>query len=1163
MTQQDWPDDSLSQASEISDISDISDTDDSPQSINIDLSNGWPLTDTDFKILHYNINSILADDRLTKLSDICSTANCSVLIITESKLNSSIPDNLLTIPGYHQPLRHDRPVNGRHGGGTLMYVSESLTYRHQTHLQADKFEHLWVDVKVKNQTYTINAMYRPPNESAESHAEFLTTTEQILTRLHDYKTDNKIIMSDLNFGSCFCKFPKLPHKPLDSSAPDLFQSFGYFQLLDIPTRVTHDTTSLLDLCFVHSIDHLSSHGTLPKLADHEGIFVTFHNNLTQTKLKTKTIYDYKNIDEKSLINYIKTFDFESVVFSQPVRLQADIMTTVLTDIFSMFVTTKQIKIKPDSVPWTNTYTRLLLRKKNRNYYIFKKIKSKFLSAEADRSLSNDDLTLLRNRMDKSHMKSVSASNRYSFADKKSKSAFFNTVNSTMNNCNISAKKKFSILTKLMKNNKISSIPQLIEDGQNVTDPKDKSDILNRHFSSKAQVDRPDDHPPVLPRLDTISTLTSLNTSHIEISKFIRTMKRSSFSHCGIPAKFLFLIATPISFQLSTLFNNMFSEGFFPDIFKIAHVTAIWKGVGLKSSKLQYRPISLLPTLSKICESVIHNRLLSHFIENNIISDRQAAYMKGDSTLNQLIYLVHTIRQAWSKGKVTQGLFLDVMGAFDKVWHSGLIAKLESVGVNDSCLDIFKSYLFNRKQVVVVDGVKSPSSEIKAGIPQGSRLGPLLFILYIEDIQKDLESEVLIFADDTTLLATADNPSLTSDILNRDITKIIDWSNKWKVTFNPSKSESVIFSSKSLSSSSPVLQNNISPHSSKNWFAPLVFSNTTPLLFNNCTVKRVDTHKHLGVYLSSTLDWSEQIHQVCLKANRKLAVLRSVKGLKRNTLDLLYKLTVRSLVDYALPLYFGTLRQSDIMKLDQIQYKSAKLVTGALHYTSKEKLNVELGWESFQQRYKILGLSLFRKVVTFQTRPLLLTLKPELTSPANTRQGAQYKPFAFHNVKMSNSFFPYFTKLWNNLDKSVKGESDINIFKDILKQQLKPTRYKHFNKGSQLGNRQLTRLRLNRNYLNDNSFSIGLNDTPYCSCNGTSRETTKHFFQDCTLHSEERQALIGRVSESLPAFGTFSKKKQLDIILNGFNIDSPDFFHVNVSLQLKVQTFVLKTKRFNN
>ena len=189
---------------------------------------------------------------------------------------------------------------------------------------------------------------------------------------------------------------------------------------------------------------------------------------------------------------------------------------------------------------------------------------------------------------------------------------------------------------------------------------------------------------------------------------------------------------------------MFREGFFPDEFKVAHITAIWKQKGLKLSPQSYRPISLLPTLSKICESVMHHRLLSHLIENNLITDRQAAYMKGDSTTNQLVYLTHLIRSTWASGKIAHGLFLDVAAAFEKVWHKGMAAKLEQNGITESCLDLFKSYLSNRKQIVVVDGVKSHTEVINAGIPQGSRLGPLLFIIYINDIKDDLESGILMF-----------------------------------------------------------------------------------------------------------------------------------------------------------------------------------------------------------------------------------------------------------------------------------------------------------------------------------------------------------------------------------------------------------------------------------
>ena len=149
---------------------------------------------------------------------------------------------------------------------------------------------------------------------------------------------------------------------------------------------------------------------------------------------------------------------------------------------------------------------------------------------------------------------------------------------------------------------------------------------------------------------------------------------------------------------------MFAEGIFPDIFKIGHICCIYKGLsaGLKSSKTSWRPITLLPTLSKLAESVLHKRLLDHFLENNVISHRQAAYLKGDSTIQQVLYIVHMIRTAWSKKAIMQGVYLDVSAAFDKAWHAGLIAKLEQIQIQDSALTLFKSYLSKRVQITVID-----------------------------------------------------------------------------------------------------------------------------------------------------------------------------------------------------------------------------------------------------------------------------------------------------------------------------------------------------------------------------------------------------------------------------------------------------------------------------
>ena len=231
-------DDSLSDTSLISEP-------EQTQSVNVDLVNGWPYNFDDFLIVHYNVNSITAEGRLEEISDVVKSTKCSILICTESKLDKNIPTSLISISGFHEPVRHDR---NRHGGGCLVYIASSFTFKHQSKLQSQKYEHIWVDVRVSDKIYAINCFYRPPNN--ENHVEFLETADDILSKLSQHKADNKIIASDLNFGNVYCSFPTLESKPLDSLAPELFSSHGFIQLIDIPTRVTSSCTSLIDLIFV-------------------------------------------------------------------------------------------------------------------------------------------------------------------------------------------------------------------------------------------------------------------------------------------------------------------------------------------------------------------------------------------------------------------------------------------------------------------------------------------------------------------------------------------------------------------------------------------------------------------------------------------------------------------------------------------------------------------------------------------------------------------------------------------------------------------------------------------------------------------------------------------------------------------------------------------------
>ena len=211
--------------SECSEISFISDFEDEFHSLNIDISNGPPIDIENFKVVHYNINSILANDRIEQLTDICRTLRIYVLILSESKLDQTIPNNLITLPGYHEPLRHDR---NRHGGGVLMYIAENLAYQHRSELQSNFYEHLWADVRINDKIFAINGLYRPPNEDAENHKLFLETAEIILTQLYNYdNAEYKILSGDLNLGNIYCKVPILNPKPLDNTAPALFSSFGF------------------------------------------------------------------------------------------------------------------------------------------------------------------------------------------------------------------------------------------------------------------------------------------------------------------------------------------------------------------------------------------------------------------------------------------------------------------------------------------------------------------------------------------------------------------------------------------------------------------------------------------------------------------------------------------------------------------------------------------------------------------------------------------------------------------------------------------------------------------------------------------------------------------------------------------------------------------------
>ena len=258
----------------------------------------------------------------------------------------------------------------------------------------------------------------------------------------------------------------------------------------------------------------------------------------------------------------------------------------------------------------------------------------------------------------------------------------------------------------------------------------------------------------------------------------------------------------------------------------------------------------------------------------------------------------------------------------------------------------------------------------------------------------------------------------------------------------------------------------------------------------------------------------------------------------------------------------TLKINEITRLEKVQYQAAKLVTGTLHFTSKDKLNTELGWESIRKRIDFLGLCLFQKMRLYLTRPLVRKFMPKLdwNNDQRTRSKGGYLPYDNFGHKFRNSFFPYMTKLWNNLPPNIKCK-DINDFKYFLKLELKPPKTKHFSKGSKYGNSLLTRLRVGQSEFNLHKFSVGLVEKPDRACH-EKQESTKHYILDCFLYTTERQKLFSLVEHYIPKFKGLSKASKLNLLLYGLKTNDPDFDNLNFIITKADQMFLIQTKRFS-
>ena len=594
---------------------------------------------------------------------------------------------------------------------------------------------------------------------------------------------------------------------------------------------------------------------------------------------------------------------------------------------------------------------------------------------------------------------------------------------------------------------------------------------------------------------------------------------------GLSYRVLRELSKELSVPYCSLFNQSLRMGIVPSSYKEANVCPVPK-TGDLSLVSNYRPISLLNSEDKVLERLVFKHLFNHLRDNNLLSSLQSGFLPGDSTVNQLTYLYNTFCQALDSGKEVRAVFCDISKAFDRVWHAGLLAKLKAAGVSGNIHAWFADYLSDRKQRVVLPGAVSDWTYIRAGVPQGSILGPLLFLLYINDIVNDIGSNIRLFADDTSLFIIVDDPVTAAGCINADLGRISNWASTWLVTFNPSKTETLLISRK--------LNKPLHP----------------PLFMQNHLISEVDSHKHLGLYFSNDCTWHQHINHITIKAWARINIMRKLKfKLDRKSLETIYTAFIRPLIEYG-DIIWVNCSQYEKQELDKIQNEAARIATGATRLVSIRALCKEIGWDSLEKRRSNHKLTLFYKM-THSLAPLYLSsLVPQSVSNIsryNLRNSNNLQTLDARTSLYYNFFLPSTVRAWNNVNDEVKQSDSLNTFKGFLTKDklLVP---KHFYVGHRKVQVLHTRLRTNCSSLNLDLFTRNISDSPLCQCGSV--ENAQHFFFHCRYYQVPRTELMNTVS--------LYQNPSLSLLLYGNDSFS---LETNTIIFEKVHKFILDSKRF--
>ena len=954
-----------------------------------------------FLVGHINARSVPKHiDEITKLFQ---DTKLDCIAVSETFIKAHTPKSLQNIPGFKFFKKNRVSSNG---GGIGIFIRDTLAKNAKIIKLPQTFtqpETLFVELTIKNNKVAVGVCYKPPRIPYGVFATIQESFAYITT-----KYQHTIISGDYNIN-----YLEPESYPTSFFQLNITEPLGLTQVIKEPTRITSTSSTCIDLFLVSNSDNVKKWGVvdIPGISDHCLIYMAYAIRKPKFIPKTYTCRNFKHFSEDSFMQDINLAPWENIyaVEEDEIDKKATIFENIFNSVLDKHAPFHTFTVKHPKNSWMSGDIKKLMNERDKQKNLYNSIKKK-LNKTPDNSAEHYALRYQLNRVENDFK---TLRNRVNIDIRAAKIKTFNSeVNEKIKFAKQyhAALKRHNVVDSKFTNSSCNIDPNVLNEAFTAYNNSPVNDIkLNEYIDNILESRKR-------------ATFNFREVSEADVTKVAKSIKSNACGVDEISARYLIMSIDVIAPIITHIINCSFKYRRFPDRWKHALIKPIPKNDD-PSSPSDYRPISLLPAISKIIEKIACFQMCEFFKGDNDLDKLQSAYKKFHSTNTALLNITDDIYQSLDKSQITILILLDYSKAFDCANHRLILAKLKAAGFQDDALSWILSYLTDRKQKVKNDLGESRWITIKNGVPQGSILGPLLFLVLVSDLYKSISTgKYHMYADDTQLYYHCKVSQIVQVIakINTDLQNVNLFSSDNCLKLNSGKSNFIIIGSR-------VNLNKLKS------------INLPPLTLNNEVIERKYSVKNLGVIFDECFTWNKHVNKIVSSAFFKLRqVSRYKKFLSHESKVNVCETYVLCHFNYCDSVYFNI---TEILKhkIQKVQNTCVRFIYELRKFDHISSSLNKLDTLNMEDRRIFHGLSLMRKIKN-KVAPMYLVDKITLHENLhnyNTRHRNSIVIERSNTSLRQKSFFPYFSKLYNEITRDPKFlNTSFKTFQNNVKKHLK-------------------------------------------------------------------------------------------------------------------------------